>query len=240
MSTKNGRSSNTIVITKAPSSNCKQSDGRPKKPQHCKQVTTGSESPDPGLSAVGRSVSTPTTPCSTDSKGNAIQRAETVDSGMLPSPYATVTQARPTVRKSSSGHGSSDSSSFKCAMKTVQVVQCSGTSSGYESIILRDSTPASSQDSGSERGNKDTRGRKGSRKAAQVQASGPEADRRRVGARPRVPPCGGHSSSPCLDSAGTSTAGTSSTATNCGRDSPRTKWAVLAFCAAGFWTSTKR
>ncbi|KAH9375974.1 hypothetical protein HPB48_016569 [Haemaphysalis longicornis] len=167
MSTKNGRSSNTIVITKAPSSNCKQSDGRPKKPQHCKQVTTGSESPDPGLSAVGRSVSTPTTPCSTDSKGNAIQRAETVDSGMLPSPYATVTQARPTVRKSSSGHGSSDSSSFKCAMKTVQVVQCSGTSSGYESIILRDSTPASSQDSGSERGNKDTRGRKGSRKAAQ-------------------------------------------------------------------------
>lgn len=167
MSAKNGRSSNTIVITKAPSSNCKQSDGRPKKPQHCKQVTTGSESPDPGSSAVGRSVSTPTTPCSTDSKGNAIQRAETVDSGMLPSPYATVTQARPTVRKSSSGHGSSDSSSFKCAMKTVQVVQCSGTSSGYESIILRDSTPASSQDSGSERGNKDTRGRKGSRKATQ-------------------------------------------------------------------------
>ncbi|XP_075555507.1 uncharacterized protein LOC142587983 [Dermacentor variabilis] len=183
VSAKNGRAPTAApaaVITKAPCSNGKHCDPTrlAKKPQHgTKQQPAGAttstaaaDGGDPACAAnnpLCRSVSTPTTPCSaTDSKA-AIQRAETVDSGALPSPYATVTQARPTIRKSSSGHGSSDSSSFKGVMKTVQVVQCSGTSSGYESIILRDSTPASSQDSGSERGNKDARGRKGSRKAAQ-------------------------------------------------------------------------
>ncbi|XP_064483793.1 uncharacterized protein LOC135396642 isoform X2 [Ornithodoros turicata] len=116
-----------------------------------------------------RSVSTPTTPCcAADMKSDMIQQAETLESDLLPSPYSKVTQARPTVRESSSGHGSSDSSSFKGTMKTIQVVQCSGTSSGYESIILRDSTaPSSSQDSGSERGLKELRGRKGSRKNGQ-------------------------------------------------------------------------
>ncbi|XP_077522400.1 uncharacterized protein LOC144133293 isoform X2 [Amblyomma americanum] len=160
------------VITKAPCGNGKHCDGKlaRKPPQQQAKPGTGTDStatPASTNNSLCRSVSTPTTPCSTDPKGNVIQRAETIDSGALPSPYATVTQARPTVRKSSSGHGSSDSSSFKGVMKTVQVVQCSGTSSGYESIILRDSTPASSQDSGSERGNKEQRGRKGSRKASQ-------------------------------------------------------------------------
>ncbi|KAH6925450.1 hypothetical protein HPB50_005627 [Hyalomma asiaticum] len=183
VSAKNGRVATTAaapaaVITKPPCSNGKHCDPlRPtKKPPHNGKVppvattttaTTDGGDPTSAPNPLCRSVSTPTTPCSAADSKSAIQRAETVDSGVLPSPYATVTQARPTIRKSSSGHGSSDSSSFKGVMKTVQVVQCSGTSSGYESIILRDSTPASSQDSGSERGNKEARGRKGSRKVAQ-------------------------------------------------------------------------
>ncbi|XP_075723590.1 uncharacterized protein LOC119168211 isoform X2 [Rhipicephalus microplus] len=254
-SAKNGRTTTAsatpaAVITKAPCSNGKHCDPArlAKKPPHGSKLSpvgamTALDGGDPTSATnnpLCRSVSTPTTPCSAIDSKSAIQRAETVDSGVLPSPYATVTQARPTIRKSSSGHGSSDSSSFKGVMKTVQVVQCSGTSSGYESIILRDSTPASSQDSGSERGNKEARGRKGSRKMAQVQAEEPAAgaDRRRAEALPRAHPCEGVST--CRDSAGTCSAGTSSTDTICAGDSPKTKWAVLAFCAAGFWTSTRR
>lgn len=169
------KSSKLPLVSKVPCTNGKNCEGKPKKSQKSAAVINGST----GSSAnpLCRSVSSPTTPCSADSKSdltNGVKRAETVEPGALPSPYAMVTRARPTVRESSSGHGSSDSSSFKGVMKTVQVVQCSGTSSGYESIILRDSTPASSsQDSGSERGQRESRGRKGSRKGVQGELLSP-------------------------------------------------------------------
>ncbi|CAN7999732.1 unnamed protein product, partial [Ixodes hexagonus] len=153
------------VVTKGPCANGKHCDTKSRKGHKASGEPNSGESSD---NLLYRSISTPTTPCCADAKPDEIQRAKTLEPDALPSPYATVTQARPTVRESSSGHGSSDSSSFKGVMKTIQVVQCSGTSSGYESIILRDSTPASSsQDSGSERGLKDCRGRKGSRKGVQ-------------------------------------------------------------------------
>ncbi|CAN8008867.1 unnamed protein product [Ixodes pacificus] len=153
------------VITKGPCANGKHCETKNRKGHKTTAAPNNGESSD---NPLYRSVSTPSTPCCADTKPNDIQRAKTLEPDALPSPYATVTQARPTVRESSSGHGSSDSSSFKGVMKTIQVVQCSGTSSGYESIIMRDSTPASSsQDSGSEKGHKDCRGRKGSRKGVQ-------------------------------------------------------------------------
>lgn len=75
-----------------------------------------------------------------------------------------------------------------------------------------------------------------------VEESAAGADRRRAGAHPRAHPCEGAST--CRDLAGTCSAGTSSTDTICAEElqgaSPKTKWAVLAFCAAGFWTSTRR
>ncbi|KAL3225047.1 hypothetical protein MRX96_049375 [Rhipicephalus microplus] len=98
-SAKNGRTTTAsatpaAVITKAPCSNGKHCDPArlTKKPPHGSKLspvgaTTALDGGDPTSATnnpLCRSVSTPTTPCSAIDSKSAIQRAETVDSGVLP------------------------------------------------------------------------------------------------------------------------------------------------------------